>query len=118
MYETSSVELLINKDIAYGFDGLLSRACHVQLALLGKLSRYESSFIILKLYLTHHEHRVSVFIALCTTTLFRKQRHCVTNSIHHCPIIALTERRGGTFHSNLRTELHLDVMIMASIEVQ
>jgi len=28
-YETSFLELLINKDISYDFDGLLSRACHV-----------------------------------------------------------------------------------------
>lgn len=68
--------------------------------------------------MTHHERGVSVFIALGTTPLFPMQRHCVTDSIRHCPIIVLTEGRGGTFHSNLRTELHFDVMIMATIEVQ
>ena len=68
--------------------------------------------------MTHHERGVSVFIALRTTPLFPMQRHCVTDSIRHCPIIVLTEGRGGTFRSNLRTESHFDVMIMATIEVQ
>jgi hypothetical protein len=90
-------------------------ASNPQLTLVGKFSRYASSFIIFKLYLTYRAHWVSVFVASCTVPLFPKEHHCVTNSILYCRIIVL--RRGGgkaaeTFGSNFGTELHFDVAIM------